>query len=79
VNLHDPVMHVQHLPEVIELSNADIYAIIRVTDPDPDRNGEVDSVEIIEGDAEAHFRIRKSHEDKKEFNIEVSVQMIDDV
>ena len=49
-------MHVQHLPEVVELSNADIYAIVRVTDPDQGRHGEVASVEIIEGDPEAHFR-----------------------
>ena len=56
VNLHDPVMHVQHLPEVVELSNADIYAIVRVTDPDPGRHGDVDTIEIIEGDPEAHFR-----------------------
>ena len=56
VNLHDPVMHVQHLPEVVELSNADIYAIVRVTDPDQGRHGEVASLEIIEGDPEAHFR-----------------------
>ena len=54
--MHDPVMHVQHLPEVVELSNADIYAIVRVTDPDQGRHGEVASLEIIEGDPEAHFR-----------------------
>ena len=54
------------------MSNADIYAIIRVTDPDPDRHGEVGSVEIIEGDPEAHFRIRQSpNQESKEFNIEV--------
>lgn len=71
VNLHDPVMQIQHLPEVIEQSHADIYAIIRVDDPDPDLHGEVDFVEIIEGDPEAHFRIKQSQESKNEFNIEV--------
>ncbi|TRY62767.1 hypothetical protein TCAL_04906 [Tigriopus californicus] len=76
VNLHDPVMQIQHLPELIEQSNADIYAIIRITDPDPDRHGEVESVEIIEGDTDAHFRIRPSNDDKKEFNIEV-LQLLD--
>jgi protocadherin Fat 1/2/3 len=77
VNLHDPVMKVQHLPEVIENSNTDIYAIIRIDDPDPGRHGEVESVEIIEGDPEAHFRVRPSSaNDPKEFNIEV-LQLLD--
>ena len=40
--MNDPVMKVQHLPEVIENSNTDIYAIIRIDDPDPGRHGEVD-------------------------------------
>ena len=35
VNKHDPVMAIQHLPEVIEGSNTDIYAIVKVIDPDP--------------------------------------------
>ena len=64
-------MHIQHLPEIIEQSYADIYAIIRISDPDQDRHGEIGSVEIIEGDPEAHFRIKQSTEDAKEFNIEV--------
>ena len=77
VNLHDPVMQVQHLPEVIEHSNTDIYAIIKIQDPDPGRHGEVESLEIIEGDPEAHFRVRpSSSNDPKEFNIEV-LQLLD--
>ena len=70
VNLHDPEMRIQRLPEVIEQSHADIYAIIHISDDDEGRHGEVSSVEIIEGDPDAHFRIRKgsSH---FEYNIEV--------
>lgn len=68
-------MTVQHLPEVIEQSNADIYAIIRIHDPDEGRHGQVDTVEIIEGDPEAHFRIRPGFE-PDEFNIEV-LQLLD--
>lgn len=61
-----------HLPEVIEQSNADIYAIVRIEDPDEGYHGKVASLEIIEGDPEAHFRIRQpSLEDPNEFNIEV--------
>ena len=75
-------MQVQHLPEVIEHSNTDIYAIIKVTDPDLGRHGEVESLEIIEGDPEAHFRVRPSFSElsnnssKNEFNIEV-LQLLD--
>ena len=72
VNLHDPSIKVQHLPEVIEHSNADIYAIVRIEDPDEGRHGKVASLEIVDGDAEAHFRIRQpSIEEPNEFNIEV--------
>ena len=70
VNLHDPEMTIQHLPEVIEQSHADIYAIIHISDPDPGRHGRVSSVEIIEGDPDAHFRVRPGSE-PDEFNIEV--------
>jgi len=72
VNLHDPVMLVQHLPEVVERANADVYAIVRVEDPDPAPHGNVASVEIIEGDSDARFRIRRSPEDAKEFSVEVA-------
>ena len=70
VNLHDPEMRIQRLPEVIEQSHADIYAIINISDDDEGRHGEVSSVEIIEGDPDAHFRIRK-RSSQFEYNIEV--------
>ena len=60
------------MPEVIEHSNADIYAIVRIEDPDEGRHGKVASLEIVDGDAEAHFRIRQPSIDQpNEFNIEV--------
>lgn len=68
-------MHVQHLPEIVEQSHADIYAIVRVQDPDPGDHGRVDHVEIIEGDADANFRVRKAEGKgaaEDEFNIEVA-------
>ena len=70
VNLHDPEMRIQHLPEVIEQSHTDIYAIIHITDTDQGRHGEVQSVEIIEGDPDAHFRVRPGSS-PSEYNIEV--------
>ena len=66
------MIQVQHLPEVIERSNTDIYAIVRINDPDPSPHGDVDRVEILEGDNNAHFRIRKSKDDPKEFNVSES-------
>ncbi len=77
VNLHDPVMQIQHLPEVVEQSNADIYAIVHVVDPDPGRHGEVDQVAVIEGDADALFRVRRSREDPKEFSVGVRARLLD--
>ena len=75
--MHDPVMQIQHLPEVVEQSNVDIYAIVRVTDPDPGRHGEVDHLEVIEGDADALFRVRRSREDAKEFSVGVRARLLD--
>ena len=77
VNLHDPVMHIRHLPEVVEQSNVDIYAIVRVTDPDPGRHGEVERVEIIEGDPDALFRVRRTRQDPKEFSVGVRAHLLD--
>ena len=71
VNRFDPEMHIQHLPEVVEQSNTDIYAIIQVQDKDPGKHGLVDRVEIIEGDPDAHFRVVPSRTSPSEFNIEV--------
>ena len=56
MNKFDPTMTVRHLPEVVEQSHTDIYAIVRVEDPDPGPHGQVSSLEIIEGDPDAHFR-----------------------
>ena len=64
-------MKIQHLPEVVEQSHTDIYAIIRVEDKDPGNHGIVDKVEIIEGDPDAHFRVTPSRSKPGEFNIEV--------
>lgn len=75
VNLHGPDIYVQHLPEVIEQSNTDVYAIVRVTDRDTGVHGEIERLEITDGDPDGHFRIRPSVKDgavrRGEYNIEV--------
>ncbi|XP_031780785.1 fat-like cadherin-related tumor suppressor homolog isoform X4 [Nasonia vitripennis] len=58
VNLHAPEISVRHLPEILEHSNADTYAIVRVLDRDTGPHGEIASLEIVAGDPDGHFRVR---------------------
>lgn len=75
VNLYGPEIYVQHLPGIIEQSNADIYAIVRLHDRDSGIHGEIDKLEIVDGDPDGHFRIRPTIKDgtvkKNEYNVEV--------
>jgi len=74
VNLNSPEIHVYHLPDIVENSNADIYAIVRVIDKDRGVHGEIQSLEIVDGDPDGHFRIRSAEETggkSGEYNIEV--------
>ncbi|XP_060800580.1 fat-like cadherin-related tumor suppressor homolog isoform X2 [Amyelois transitella] len=60
VNLHAPELHVRSLPELIENSTAEIYAIVEVTDRDSGDHGRIASLEIVDGDPDGHFRVRPS-------------------
>ncbi|XP_069696735.1 fat-like cadherin-related tumor suppressor homolog [Periplaneta americana] len=74
VNLNSPEIYVHHLPDIVEHSNADIYAIVRVIDKDKGVHGEIQSLEIVDGDPDGHFRIRTPEESggkSGEYNIEV--------
>lgn len=74
VNLNSPEIYVHHLPDIVEHSNADIYAIVRVIDRDKGVHGEIQSLEIVDGDPDGHFRIRSAEETggkSGEYNIEV--------
>lgn len=75
VNLHSPEIYVHHLPDIVENSNADIYAIVKVMDRDDGIHGEIKSLEIVDGDPDGHFRIRKAKGNGgikgSEFNVEV--------
>ncbi|KAF4525611.1 hypothetical protein B566_EDAN001210 [Ephemera danica] len=70
VNLHSPEILVHPLPDIVEQSNAHIYAIVRVRDRDQGIHGEIESLEIVDGDPDGHFRIRRADKDD-EFTIEV--------
>ncbi|XP_045763036.1 fat-like cadherin-related tumor suppressor homolog isoform X2 [Maniola jurtina] len=60
VNLHAPELKVRHLPELIENSTAEVYAIVEVTDRDAGEHGRVAGLEIVDGDPHGHFRVRES-------------------
>ena len=60
VNLHAPELHVRRMPELVENSTAEIYAIVEVTDEDTGEHGRIASLEIVDGDPDGHFRVRAS-------------------
>ncbi|KAK9511103.1 hypothetical protein O3M35_005733 [Rhynocoris fuscipes] len=73
VNLFGPEIYVHTLSSLNENSNNDIYAIVRVIDQDEGVHGEIKSLEIVEGDPDGNFIVRKVKEGKTgyEFNIEL--------
>lgn len=70
VNLYAPEIRIRRHPSIVENSNADIYAIVNVSDRDSGIHGEIDKLEIVDGDPDGHFRIRPTRQ-KGEYNIEV--------
>lgn len=79
VNLYAPEIHARYLPDVVEHSNTDIYAIVRVIDRDKGVHGEIASLEIVDGDPDGHFRIKPAQESggkAGEYNI-VVVNLLD--
>ncbi|XP_059483774.1 fat-like cadherin-related tumor suppressor homolog isoform X2 [Neocloeon triangulifer] len=71
VNLHSPEITVHSLQEVFEQStNAHTYALVKVNDRDKGVHGEIESLEIVDGDPDGHFRVRET-EQKNEFRIEL--------
>ncbi|XP_065574069.1 fat-like cadherin-related tumor suppressor homolog isoform X5 [Artemia franciscana] len=73
VNLHDPVIIIEELSNVIEQSHADIYAIVHVSDPDEE--GGSTTLEIVDGDTDGIFKIRKGR-NPNEFYVEM-LKLID--
>lgn len=75
VNLHAPEIYVHHLPDILEHSNADIYAIVRVVDRDEGVHGEIASLDIVGGDPDGHFRVRQAEPSVNgksgEYNVEI--------
>ncbi|XP_014210543.1 fat-like cadherin-related tumor suppressor homolog [Copidosoma floridanum] len=61
VNLHAPEISVRQLPEILEESSgAETYALVRVRDRDAGPHGQIASLEIVSGDPDGHFRVRRS-------------------
>lgn len=59
VNQHEPRIHVRHLPEVVEQSQVDVYAVVRVEDADQGPSGHIRSLDIIGGDPDGYFRVQR--------------------
>ena len=70
VNLFAPEIRIKHLPQIVEHSYVDVYAIVTVTDQDSGIHGTIQSLDIIDGDKDGYFRVRKTKE-PNEYNIEV--------
>lgn len=70
VNLHAPDIHVRRLPRVVEGSRSRILAVLDVTDRDQGVHGEIESLEIVSGDPDGHFRIRTIGSKTGQFHIE---------
>ncbi|KAK0183285.1 hypothetical protein PV327_001340 [Microctonus hyperodae] len=70
VNLYAPEIYVNHLPDIVENSNADVYAIVRVVDRDEGIHGEIASLDIVGGDPDGHFRVRHGQK-PGEYSIEI--------
>lgn len=68
VNLFAPEIFVHHLPDIVENSTAEIYAIVNVVDKDDGIHGQIKSLEIVDGDPDGHFRIVPGNQ-PGEFNI----------
>lgn len=75
VNQHEPKMHIRHLPEVVEQSQVDVYAVVRVEDADQGPSGQIRSLDIVDGDPDGYFRVHrvvnKEQKAGAEFNIAV--------
>ncbi|KAA0201593.1 hypothetical protein HAZT_HAZT002671 [Hyalella azteca] len=70
MNNSPPKIAVRHLPSVVEHAHAHIYGIITVTDPDDGPSGEIELVEIVDGDHDRVFSIGRG-EKPNEYNLMV--------
>ncbi len=72
VNFHPPQIDLQELPAVIEHGGiGTIYAILYVHDKDYGENGQIDKVEMIDGDPDGYFKLQSGTHDT-EFTIQVA-------
>ncbi|XP_076316217.1 fat-like cadherin-related tumor suppressor homolog isoform X4 [Tachypleus tridentatus] len=69
VNHHAPKIFVRHFSTVMESNIPDIYAIVHVTDDDIGDHGEIQSLEIVDGDPYGYFGVT-SGETPNDFNIQ---------
>ena len=68
-NLYSPTISIKSLPTIIERANIRIYATIIVSDEDEGSNGDISSLEIVNGDPRQLFRIKQKKNEVNEFNL----------
>lgn len=69
MNLYVPEIYVQILTDVEENANFRVVAFVRVIDSDTGIHGLVKSLDIVEGDSDGYFKIKKI--DEGEYSIEL--------
>ena len=68
-NKFSPSITVKYLPKIIEGANVHIYATIVISDSDHGADGELSYLDIIDGDPDNIFSLRKRRNAKNEYNI----------
>lgn len=69
--MYPPQISVNTFDGSYENSNTHIYGIVKVTDKDSGYHGEINKVDILDGDPDGHFNIKKSNSEG-EFLIEIN-------
>ena len=75
VNAHAPTISVQNLPILESNLVGTVYAILYVTDSDFGQNGEIDSVDIVSGDVNEHFRLVRENNGQNGYKLQVAKQI----
>ena len=72
-NTEAPSITLTHLPAVIEQGlQGSLYAILKISDRDTGKNGEIKNVQILSGDPDGHFELLRSISDKSLWNLKIA-------
>ncbi|XP_054708155.1 fat-like cadherin-related tumor suppressor homolog [Uloborus diversus] len=77
VNLYPPEIFVNQFSSLLSPSDPNIYAIVRVIDKDLGIHGELDALEIIDGDSGGLFQVTPANK-LNEYNVELAQSLTRD-